>query len=91
MNRQNVINLIYQFILATMARCLNTNCDFDAGFLMSDIPRDAMHVVLKIKAKWGKHTLTEDCESRTEKYRLWEKHAQCIIINPMKRVGPILL
>ena len=54
-----------------MARCLNTNCDFDSGFFMSDIPRDAIQVILKIKTKWGKHTLTEDQERRTEKYRPW--------------------
>ena len=55
MNRQDVINLIYHFILETMARQLNKNCDFGAGFLMSDIPRDTLQVVLKIKTKWGKH------------------------------------
>ena len=69
-----------------MARHLNTNCDFNAGFLMSDIPRDAIQVVLKLKTKWGKYTLTEDCERRTGKYRLWEKHTQCIMIDPTKRV-----
>ena len=74
-----------------MARHLNTNCDFDLGFLKSDITRDAIQVVLKIKTKWGKHTLTEDLERRTGKYRSWEKHTQCITINPMKRVEPILL
>ena len=42
-----------------MARRLNTNCDFDAGFFISDIPRDAIQVVLKIKINWGKHTVTE--------------------------------
>ena len=62
-----------------MARHLNTNCDFNSGFLMSDIP------------KWGKHTLTEDCERRTERYRLWEKHTQCVMIDPTKRVELILL
>ena len=74
-----------------MARCLNTNCDLDAGFLMSDIPRDTIQVVLKIRTKWGKHTLTEDCKKRTEKYRPWEKHTQCITIDPMKSVAPIFL
>ena len=68
MNRQNVISLIYHFILETMSRCLNTNCDFDAGFLMSDIPRDTLQVVLKIKMKWTKHTLTKNHEKRTKKY-----------------------
>ena len=91
MNKQNVISLIYHFILETMERCLNTNCNFDAGFLTSDIPRDTIQVVLKIRTKWGKHTLTEDCEKRTEKYRPWEKHAQCITYDPTKRVEPLSL
>ena len=52
-----------------MARHLNTNCDFTSGFFVCNIPRDAIQVVLKNKMKWGKHTLTEDWERRTEKYR----------------------
>ena len=91
MNKQNVISLIYLCILETMARCLNTDCNFDAGFLMTDIPRDATQMVLKRKMKWGKHTLNEDCEKRTEKYRLWEKCPQCIICDPSKSVEPLLL
>ena len=43
-----------------MARHLNANCDFDSGFFMSDMPGMQSRVVLKIKTKWGKHTLTED-------------------------------
>ena len=74
-----------------MERHLNINCDFHSGFLMSDIPRDTILVVLKIKTKWGKHTLTEDHERRTKKYRPWEKHTQCVMIDPMERVEPILL
>ena len=71
-----------------MARCLNTNCDFDAGFLISDIPRDTIQVVLKIRTKWGKHTLTEDHKKWTEKYRLWEKHAKCITLIQQKGLNP---
>ena len=87
MNKQNVIIFNLLIILETMARYLNTNCDFDAGFLMNDIPRDTIQVVLKIRTKLGKHTLTEDCEKRTEKYRPWEKHA----FRPTKRVEPLSL
>ena len=58
---------------------------------MGDIPRDAIQVVLKIKTKRGKHTLTEDHEKRREKYRLWEKCAQCITIDPTKWIEPISL
>ena len=58
---------------------------------MSEIPRGAIQVVLKIKTKWGKHTLTEDCKRRTKDYRLWEMHTQWVMIDPMKRVEPIFL
>ena len=58
---------------------------------MSDIPRDAIQVVLKLKTKWGKLTLTEDCKKKTDKYRPWEKHTQCITIDQTERVEPILL
>ena len=74
-----------------MARHLNTNCDFTSGFFGCEIPRDTFQEVLKIKSKWGKHTLTEDWERRTKKYRPWGKHTQCIKIGPMKRVEPISL
>ena len=74
-----------------MARHLNTTCDFDSGFLMSDIPRDTIQDVLKIRIKEGKHYLTEDCKRRMEKYRPWEKHTQCVMIDLMKKVGPISL
>ena len=43
---------------------------------LCDIPKDAIQLVLKIKTKLGKHTLTEDCERQTEKYRLWERHTK---------------
>ena len=49
-----------------MAGHLNTNCDFNSGFFVCDIPRDAIQVSLKIKTKWGKHTLTEDSERQME-------------------------
>ena len=68
-----------------MARHLNINCDITSDFFVCDIPRDAIQVVLKIRTKWGKHTLTEDCERRTEKC------TQHIKIGPMKRVEPIFL
>ena len=47
-----------------MARNFNFKCDFTEGFFACGIPRDAIQLVLKMK--WGKHTLTEDHERRTE-------------------------
>ena len=35
--------------------------------------------------------MTANCEKRAEKYRPWEKHAQCITLDSTKRVEPISL
>ena len=54
------------------------SCDFNR-FLVCKIPKDMVEVDLKIKIKWGKHTLLKDFYTRTEKYRPWEradKHAK---------------
>ena len=59
-----------------MARTLNSKCNFTKDFFVCDIPKDAIQLVLKIKTKLGKHTLTGDQERWTEKYRPWEKHTK---------------
>ena len=46
---------------------LNASCDFNTRYLVCDIPRDTVEVKLKIKTRWGKHTLTEDKERRMGK------------------------
>ena len=40
---------------------------------MCDLPEDAVLLVVKIKTKTGNHTLVEDTEKQTEKFRLWKK------------------
>ena len=45
-----------------MARTLKSKCDFDKGFFTCDIPKDSLQLVLKIKTKLVKHTLTEEHE-----------------------------
>ena len=49
------------------------------GFLVCQIPKDAIEVELKIKTKWGKFTLHTDQFTRTEKYRAWKKVNHCKI------------
>ena len=56
-----------------MARSLNSCCDFKQGFFTCNLPIDMIELVLKVKTKHGKHTLKEDREKRTEKYRPWER------------------
>ena len=43
------------------------------GYLVCQIPADALEVELKIKTKWGKFTLHTDQFTRREKYRAWRK------------------
>ena len=43
------------------------------GYLVCQIPKDALEVELKIKIKWGMCTLHMDQFTRTEKYRAWRK------------------
>ena len=57
---------------------LSVNLDFQ-GFLVCQIPKDAVKVELKIKTKWGKFTLHTKQYTRTEKYRAWKKVNHCKI------------
>ena len=65
--------MFYIYILENMARSLNSKCNFDNGFFTYDLPEDAVHLVVKVKTKTGNHTLVEDTEKWTEKFRLWKK------------------
>ena len=56
-----------------MARSLNSRCNFENRFFSCDLPGDAVLLVVKIKTKTGNHTLVEDTEKWTEKFRLWKK------------------
>ena len=56
-----------------MARSLNSRCDFENVFFSCDLPEDAILLILKVKTKSGNHTLVEDTEKQTEKFRPWKK------------------
>ena len=49
------------------------------GYLVCQIPKDALEVELKIKTKWGKFTQHMDQFTRTEEYRAWRKGNRCKI------------
>ena len=70
-----------------MARSLNSRCDFDNGFFTCDLPEDAMLLVVKVKTKTGNHTLVEDTEKWTEKFKPWKKHTKDEKISPKKLPG----
>ena len=56
-----------------MARSLNSRCDFKNGFFTCDLPEDTVLLILKVKTKTSNHTLVEDTEKQTEKFRPWKK------------------
>ena len=64
-----------------MARSLNFRCDFKNGFFTCDLPEDTILLILKVKTKTGNHTLVENMEKRTEKFRPWK--------NPTKDGKPV--
>ena len=56
-----------------MARSLNSRCHFDNGLFTCNLFEDAVLLVIKVKTKTGNHTLVEDTEKQTEKFRPWKK------------------
>ena len=67
-----------------MARSLNLRCDFDNGFFTCNLPEDAILLVVKVKTKTGNHTLVEDTEKWTEKFRPWKKPTEDGKTSPKK-------
>ena len=70
-----------------MARSLNSRCDFKNGFFTCDLPEDAILLVVKVKTKTGNHTLVEDTERWTEKFRPWKKPTKDEKTSPRKLPG----
>ena len=70
-----------------MARSLNLKCDLDNGFFTCDLPEDAVLLVVKVKTKTGNHTLVEDTEKWTEKFRPWKKPTKDGKTSPRKLTG----
>ena len=70
-----------------MARSLNSRCNFKNGFFTCDLPEDAMLLVVKVKTKTGNHTLVEDTEKWTEKFRPWKKPTKDKKTSPKKLPG----
>ena len=70
-----------------MARSLNSRCNFENGFFTCDLPEDAILLVVKNKTKTGGHTLVEDTEGWTERFRPWRKPAGDRKSSPRKLPG----
>ena len=73
-----------------MARSLNSRCNFENGFFLCDLPEDAVLLVLKVKTKTGNHTLVEDTEKQTEKFRPWKKPTKDGESSPRRLPGVLI-
>ena len=70
-----------------MARSLISRCNFKNGFFLCDLPEDTILLVVKVKTKTGNHTLVEDTEKHTEKFRPWKKPTRDGKSSPRKLPG----
>ena len=70
-----------------MARSLNSRCNFENGFFTCNLPEDAVLLVIKVKTRTGNHTLVEDTEKQTEKFRPWKKPTKDGKSSPRKLPG----
>ena len=52
--------------------------------------RDAVLLVLKVKTKTGNHTLVEDTEKQTEKFRPWKKPTKDGESSPRRLLGVLI-
>ena len=57
-----------------MTRSLNTKCDFKHGCFSCNLSVNTIQLSVHVDTKRGKHTLREDRQQRTERYRTWNKH-----------------
>ena len=74
-----------------MRKQLKATCDFKDGLLVCQVPKDVVEVELKVKTRWGKHTLIEDQHSRTEKFCPWDRADRRVMIKKKKRECPNIL
>ena len=71
-----------------MNKQLNASCNFQSGLLVCEITGNAVEVVLKVKTRWGKHTLIEDSYNRTEKFCPWDRADRRVRIHTRRRRMP---
>ena len=53
--------------MALNSKSLNATCDLD-GYLFYRMHVDTLEVEIKVKTKWGKHTMFQNTYTHTEKF-----------------------
>ena len=61
------------YIFRKHGKISDSRCDFENGFFTCDLPEDTVLLIVKVKTKTDNHTLVEDTEKQTEKFRPWKK------------------
>ena len=85
-SRNSLIKLL--FLIFRMNKQLNAPCNFQNGLLECELTGDAVEMVLKVKTRWGKHTLIEDRYNRTEMFCPWDRADRRVRINTRRRRMP---
>ena len=68
-----------------MTKQLNASCSFQNGLLVCELTGDIVEVVLKVKMRWGKHTLIKDRYNKTGKFCPWERADRRVRINTRRK------
>ena len=68
-------------------QALNATCNLN-GSLYCQMPADTVEVEVKIKTKWGKYTLVQVDNSRTDKYHSWDRADRRTNIHTRRRRTP---
>ena len=73
--------------MALNNKMLNATCDFD-GHLLCRMPEDTLEVEIKVKTKWGKHTMFQDTYTWTEKFCSWDRADRRSNVHTRRRRTP---
>ena len=70
-----------------LIKSLNATCDLD-GYLFCMMPAEALEVEIKVITKWGKFSMLQDIDTRTEMYHAWEEADGRSNVRTRKRKTP---
>ena len=59
-------------------RQISTACSFVLGYVWCELPEDTIDVMVKVRTMQGMHTLKEDRDNCTLKFRLWSVKQNCL-------------
>ena len=73
--------------MALNIKTLNAACNLD-WYLFCRMPEDTLEVEIKVKTKWGKHTMFQDTYTQTEKFCSWDRVDRRSSVHTRRRRTP---